>query len=174
MTVAIMILMVGVTERLIGRFGIKPNLVTGLILLGVSLVLFAQVPLDGSFVVHVLPASLIAALGMSLSYIPAMIAGMSGAKPEETGLASGLINTTYQIGSALGLAAMVAVASSRTASRLGGGTESIVALNSGFHAAFLGAAVIAALGALLAVVWVRQPGAAAVDVEVPAPVAAGN
>jgi len=159
MTVAIMVLMVGFTERFIGRFGVKANLVAGLLLLAVSLVLFANTPVDGRFVAHVLPASLLAALGMSLSYIPATISGMSGARPEETGLASGLINTSYQIGSALGLAAMVAVASGRTAGRLAAGTQHVAALNSGFHAAFLGAAAVAAGGALLTLVALRAPGA---------------
>jgi len=159
MTVAIMVLMVGFTERFIGRFGIKANLVIGLLLLAAALVLFATTPLDGRFAADVLPASLIAALGMSLSYIPATISGMSGARPEETGLASGLINTSYQIGSALGLAAMVAVAAAQTAGRIEAGAARVVALNGGFHAAFLGAAVVAAAGALLALVFLRQPGA---------------
>lgn len=155
MTVTIMVLMVGVTGRLIGRFGFKPNLVGGLLLLAVSLVWFAQAPVDGSFVVHVLPASLLAALGMSLAYIPATIAGMSGARPEETGLASGLINTTYQVGSALGLAAMVAVAAAQTSAI--GLDAGEVALNAGFRSAFLGAAAMAAGGALLAMIGIHQP-----------------
>ena len=89
---------------MVNRFGFKTNLIAGLLVLAGSLVLFTLAPTDGSFVVHVLPASLLAALGMALAYVPATIAGMSGAKPEEGGLASGLINTSYQIGSALGLA----------------------------------------------------------------------
>jgi EmrB/QacA subfamily drug resistance transporter len=169
MTVAIMVLMVGVTERLIGRFGLTPNLVAGLLFLGTALALFAQVPIDGRFTVHVLPASLFAALGMSLSYIPATITGMSGARPEETGLASGLINTSYQIGSALGLAAMVAVATAQTAHHRRSGAADLVALNSGFHAAFLGAAGIAALGALLTLVWIRRPGVVPRGEPVPPP-----
>lgn len=159
MTVAIMILMVGVTERLIGRFGFKANTVVGLALLAVSLLLFSRTPVDGSFVADVLPASLLAALGMSLAYIPATIAAMSGARPEETGLASGLVNTSYQVGSALGLAGVVAVAAASTATQLAGGAEQVVALNTGFHAAFTGAAIVAGAGALLALVALRQPSA---------------
>ncbi len=163
MTVAIMVLMVGLTGRLVGRFGFKPNLWVGLALLAGSLVLLAQAPVGGSYVLHVLPASLIAALGMSLAYIPATIAGMSGARPEETGLASGLINTSYQVGSALGLAAMVAVAAAQLPVAEAT-AQTAVALNNGFRAAFLGAAAIAALAAVLTLTSIRQPGAASVSV----------
>jgi len=154
MTLAIMLLMVNLTGRLIGAFGIKPNLSLGLALLAVSLVLFGRAPVDGTFVVDVLPASLLAALGMSLAYIPATIASVSGARPEEAGLASGLVNTSYQVGSAIGLAAMVAVAA---ANGVSAGTTNAAALNAGFHAAFYGAAGIAAAGALLTLFAVRQP-----------------
>ena len=159
MTAAIMLLMVGFTARAVNRFGFKSNLVVGLVLLAVALSMFAMAPVGGSFLVHVLPASLIAAVAMSLAYIPATIAAMSGAKPEETGLASGLVNTSYQLGSALGLAAMVAVAASKTAS-LGGAVAGAEALNEGFRAAFVAAAVIAAVGAAIAAVAIRVPRAA--------------
>lgn len=157
MTLMIMLLMVGVTARLVGRFGFKANLVIGLVLLAGSLGLFALAPSNGSFVVAVLPASLLAALGMALSYIPATIAAMSGAQPQEAGLASGLISTSYQVGSALGLAAMVAISTAVTASSVQAGVTQQMALTGGFHAAFLGAAVVALVGALLALVWLRQP-----------------
>jgi hypothetical protein len=119
--------------------------------------LFALAPIDGAYVVYVLPASLLAALGMALAYIPATIAGMAGARPEETGLASGLINTSYQIGSALGLAAMTALAAGQTEVLLAEGGAQIIALNGGFHAAFLGAAVIAIAAGALALVAIRTP-----------------
>lgn len=157
MTVLIMILMVGVTGRLVGKFGFKVNLVLGMAILAGALFLFASnTPVGGSFLSNVLPASLLGALGMSLAYIPATIAAMSGAKPEETGLASGLASTSYQIGSALGLAIMVAIASAAT--DLGQGTTlTQEALNRGFHAAFGWAALIALFGALLALLFVRTP-----------------
>ncbi len=156
MTVTIMVLMVGVTARVVGRFGFKAPLIVGLLLLAGALLLFARAPVGGGFVADVLPASLIAAIGMSLAYIPALIAGTANARPEEAGLASGLINTTYQVGSALGLAAMTAVATAYTSNHLDAGTAPLSALNAGFHAAFVGAAVIAAAGALLTLVWLRQ------------------
>jgi hypothetical protein len=138
MTVAIMILMVADTGRLVGQVGFKRPLVGGLIVLAVGIALFGRVPLGGSFTNDVLGASLLAALGMSLAYVPALIAALSSAKPEESGLASGLVNTSYQIGSALGLAAMTAVAIRATD---GSGAA---ALNEGYQAAFFGATGIAA------------------------------
>ena len=150
MTVMIMVVMVGFSGRLIGRFGPKANLIIGLLLMGAALLLFANLPTDGSFWVNVLPASLLAALGMALAYIPATMSGMSGAKPEETGLASGLINTTYQVGSAVGLAVMVALAAS-VAPHAGGETADLLP---GFQAAFFGAAVAAFLGAAATLVFV--------------------
>lgn len=151
MTVLIMIVMVGFSGKLIGRFGPKTNLILGLLLMGASLILFANLPLDGSFVVNVLPASLLAALGMALAYIPATMSGMAGAKPEETGLASGLINTTYQIGSAIGLAVMVVISTAG----FGHGSAGAAEMLQGFQAAFQGAGVVAAIAALATLVLIR-------------------
>jgi sugar phosphate permease len=111
----------------------------------------------GSFVVDVLPASLVAALGMSLAYIPTMMAALSGAPAEQAGLASGIVNTTYQVGSALGLAALTALATSQGAGRLG----DLPALTDGFSAAFTAAAVIAALGGLITLLVMRTEKSAA-------------
>lgn len=155
MTVTIMIVMVGFSGKLIGRFGIKANIVLGLLAMGAALLLFTQVPAGGDYFVNVLPASLLAALGMALAYIPVTMAGMSGARPEETGLASGLVNTTYQVGSAIGLSAMVALAAAATPAAPDGR-----ALLDGFHAAFFGAALVAFVGAAVALVAVRPAPAA--------------
>lgn len=152
MTILIMILMIGVTGRLVGRFGVKITLMAGLVAMTGALLLFANVPADGSYWIDVLPASLLAAAGMSLAYIPTTMAGMTGARPEETGLASGLINTTYQIGSAVSLAVMVSLAASQH-------PVTDVATNAdlleGFKLAFLGAAGVAAIGAAFTVVGLR-------------------
>ncbi|GED32043.1 MFS transporter [Brevibacillus centrosporus] len=156
MTILIMVFMVLITGKMIAKFGIKANLVIGLIALGGSLLLFASnTPVDGTFVSNVLPASLLGALGMSLAYIPATMSAMSGAKPEEAGLASGIANTSYQIGSAIGLAAMVAIAAATTGSLTG--TEQAVALNEGFHQAFFWSGIVAFVGALLALVFIQPP-----------------
>lgn len=155
MTIAIMILMVGFTGKLVGKFGFKTTLIAGLLILTGALILFSQAPVNGSFTANVLLASLLAAAGMSLAYIPGTIASMSGAKPEETGLASGLVNTSYQIGSALGLAAMVALASAKTSSLLESGTGQLEALNTGFQSAFIGAGILAAIAAVIALLFVK-------------------
>ncbi|WP_255555207.1 MFS transporter [Flavobacterium sp. NKUCC04_CG] len=156
MTIAIMFLMVGMTGKLVAKFGFKTNLIAGLLALTISLLLFSTIPSDGTFLIHVLPASLLGALGMSLAYIPGTIASMSGAKPEETGLASGLVNTSYQVGSALGLAIIVAIASAKTTATVASGAAQGVALNTGFQTAFFAAAVIAAVAVIIAAVSIKK------------------
>ncbi|MEA9414226.1 MFS transporter [Flavobacterium sp. PL02] len=150
MTIAIMFLMVGVTGKLVAKFGFKANLIAGLIALTGSLLLFSTIPPDGTFLINVLPASLLGALGMSLAYIPGTIASMSGAKPEEMGLASGLVNTSYQVGSALGLGIVVAISAAKTNTLKAMGETDIAALNAGFQTAFFSAAVICAIAAIIA------------------------
>ncbi len=131
-------------------------MVIGLIALGSSMLLFANnTPVDGNFIANVLPASLLGALGMSLAYIPATMSAMSGAKPEEAGLASGLANTSYQIGSAISLAIMVAIAGSTTASQTG--VDPVSVLNEGFQQAFMWSGIVAFAGALLAFLFIRSP-----------------
>ena len=157
MTIAIMILMVGFTGKLVGKYGFKTLLVTGLLLLTGSLIWFSQVPVEGSYLVHVLPASILAATGMSLAYIPGTIASMSGAKPEETGLASGIVNTSYQIGSAIGLAVIVAIASALTSAELSEGLSEVTSLNSGFQSAFIAAGIISGLSVLVSIFYIKEP-----------------
>ncbi|MFC9466726.1 MFS transporter [Streptomyces coelicoflavus] len=151
MTVLLMVFMTAVTARLLARLGAKPLIGGGLLVLAAGLVWLSAVEPSGSFVVDVLPASLVAALGMSLAYIPAMMAAMSGAPAEQAGLASGIVNTTYQVGSALGLAALTALATSQGAGRLG----DLPALTDGFSAAFTAAAAIAAVGGLITLLVMR-------------------
>jgi EmrB/QacA subfamily drug resistance transporter len=158
MTAAIMALMIGASSRLIRRLGVKHSLVAGLGLLAVAMLMFVATPsTKGSFATHVLPASLVAAGGMSLAYIPALMSAVSHAKKEESGLASGIVNTSYQIGSALGLAIMVAIASAQTLSDGNNGVPSMDALNNGFHLAFIAAAVVAAISAIVAFVAIKKP-----------------
>ncbi|MCT2278792.1 MFS transporter [Micromonospora chalcea] len=151
MTILIMIGMIALAPRAIARFGPKPMVVTGLAILAVGLGWLALVRPDGTFIVDVLPASLVAALGMSLAFIPSLGTAISSARPEEGGLASGIVNTSYQVGSALGLAAMTAVASSAGADQLG----DLPALTDGYSAAFVGAGIIAAAGAVIAGITLR-------------------
>jgi EmrB/QacA subfamily drug resistance transporter len=158
MTAAIMALMIGASSRLIRRLGVKHSLVVGLGLLAVAMLMFVATPstTDGSFATHVLPASLIAAGGMSLAYIPALMSAVSHARKEESGLASGIVNTSYQIGSALGLAIVVAIASAQTLLDENNGVGSINALNNGYHLAFTIAAIVAAIAAIVAYVAIRE------------------
>ncbi|MFG2100957.1 MFS transporter [Micromonospora echinaurantiaca] len=151
MTVLIMVGMIVIAPRAIGRFGAKPMVVTGLAVLAAGLGWLALIRPDGTFVADVLPASLVAALGMSLAFIPSLGTAISSARPEEGGLASGIVNTSYQVGSALGLAAMTAVAASYGASQLG----DVPALTDGYSAAFVGAGVVAAAAAVIAAITLR-------------------
>ena len=153
MTVLIMAGMVLVAPRAIARFGPKQVLVTGMGVLAAGLGLLSLVGPEGSYAVDVLPASLVAAAGMSLAFIPSLGVALSSARPEEGGLAAGIVNTSYQVGSALGLAAMTAVAAANGGDALG----DLPALTDGYSAAFIGAGIIAAAGAALAAVTLRQP-----------------
>ncbi|WP_225642572.1 MFS transporter [Streptomyces werraensis] len=156
MTGLLMIFMTMITARLLGRFGPKPLITAGLFVLAAGMVWLSALEPTGTFAVDVLPASLVAATGMALAYIPLMMSAMAGAPPEQAGLASGIVNTTYQVGSALGLAALTALATSQGADQIG----NLPALTDGFSAAFLGAAAVAAAGGLLTLVLMRGKPAA--------------
>jgi EmrB/QacA subfamily drug resistance transporter len=159
MTLAITLGMVVVAPRVMARVGAKPMVVGGLLLLAAGLAALSLVRSGGSFAVDVLPASLVAAAGMALAFIPSLQTAISSARPEEGGLASGIVNTGYQVGSALGLAGITALGSAHGADQLG----DFAALTDGYSAAFLGAAGIAVAGGLLALVTLRRPGAPAPD-----------
>jgi Na+-transporting NADH:ubiquinone oxidoreductase subunit NqrB len=105
---------------------------------------------------YVLPASLIAALGMSLAYIPVLTVAISNTHKQQTGLASGLVNISYQIGSALGLATIVAISSSQTETLENIGLPSIEALNGGFHYAFIVGAIISVIATVVAVIGLKM------------------
>jgi EmrB/QacA subfamily drug resistance transporter len=152
MTVLIMIGMVAIAPRLMARFGSKAMIVTGLVLLSGGLFWLSFIRPEGTFAVDVLPASLLAALGMALAFIPSLQMAISSARPEEGGLASGIVNTGYQIGSALGLAVVTALAVADGAGEAGNAT----ALTDGFSTAFIAAAIVALTAAVLAAVTVRR------------------
>jgi len=154
MTLLIMIGMIAIAPRAINRFGPKAMVVTGMAVLAAGMVYLSFVRPDGTFWVDVLPASLIAALGMSLAFIPSLGTAISSAPPQEGGLAAGIVNTSYQIGSAIGLASITAVAATLGANQIGNPTE----LTAGFSAAFLGAGLIAAAGAVIASITLRTSG----------------
>ncbi|MEV0334745.1 MFS transporter [Nocardia sp. NPDC050717] len=155
MTTLIMLGMVVLAPKAMQRFGAKPMIVTGLIVLGIGLGIMSLVRPTGNFWVDVLPASLVAAGGMSLAFIPSLGTAISAARPEEGGLASGIVNVSYQVGSALGLAAMTAVAAAFGADQL----DDAAALTDGYSAAFLGAGVLALAGAAITAAVMRTPAA---------------
>jgi MFS family permease len=161
MTALIMVMMVWASPKLMGRLETKPNMVMGLALLTVGILLFSLTPANSSggnsgiFLTYVLPASIISALGMSFSYIPVLTSAVANAKKEDVGVASGLVNTTYQIGSALGLAIMVSIATMHSEALVNMGERSLDALNNGFHTAFIGAAFVSAVAAIVSLKYIK-------------------
>ena len=152
------ILTAGLASQLVTRFGFKPVLITGLLLIAAGLIWFSRVPgHGGSFSGSVLGPSLLAAAGLGFSFVPVTIAAVTGTKPHEAGLASGLINTSQQVGGALGLAILATIANSRTQELFHSGVHSAaVALSKGFDRAFLVGAGFAILGAILATVLISS------------------
>jgi MFS family permease len=143
------------SDKLVMRFGIKPPLLAGLSLMTLALLLFARAPVDGSFVVDVLPATVAIGLGAGIAFNPILLAAMSGVAPQEAGLASGVVNTSFMMGGALGLAILASLASSRTDRLEAAGEASLSALNGGYHLAFLVGAVFTAGAAVLGAVLLR-------------------
>ena len=150
----------GVASQLVTRVGFKPVLVVGLILIAAGLVWFSAISVDGGFATDILGPSLLAAAGLGFAYVTTTIAAVSGIEDNEQGLASGLINTSQQVGGALGLAILATVANSRTDDVLaaaGGNPRALPdALVEGFQSAFLGAALIAVIGLVLTLVLIRS------------------
>jgi EmrB/QacA subfamily drug resistance transporter len=142
--------------QLVTRVGVKPVLATGMGFLSAGLIYFTQVSVGGTYLGDLLPGFLLISVGIGFSYVPISIAALAGVQPAEAGLASGLINTSQQIGGALGIAVLSAIATSVTNDGLAAGeTASAVALTDGFEAAFIAAAAIALVGVLVSLVVVR-------------------
>jgi EmrB/QacA subfamily drug resistance transporter len=156
-----------VAAQLVTRLGVKPVLVAGMAALTAGLVWFTQVSVDGSYVTDLLPGFLLVGVGLGFSFVPVSIAALAGVRDSEAGLASGLINTSQQIGGALGIAALSTIATSTTSDAIASGTERAQAAVDGFSAAFLAGVGIAAAGVVAALVLIRreelevEPGVAA-------------
>jgi EmrB/QacA subfamily drug resistance transporter len=152
-------LSVGFSARLSARFGERAVLMTGLVLILTGLVFFTRAPVDGHYATDLLPVMLPLGAGAGLSFPTLMALAMSGATEEDAGLASGLVNTTAQVGGALGLAVLATLSTSRTAALLAGGAAPDEALTGGFHLAFgIAAALVAA--AIVLTATVLRPAAA--------------
>lgn len=152
-------LSLGLSARLVMRFGIRPPLATGLLLATGGLALFARASVDGTFAVDVLPGMVLLGLGAGISFNPLLLAAMSGVEQSESGLASGVVNTSFMMGGALGLAILASLAASHTDGLLASGDAPLAALTGGYHAAFLIGAVFAVAAAVLSAVLLptRRP-----------------
>jgi EmrB/QacA subfamily drug resistance transporter len=150
------ILWSAVAAQLVTRIGVKPVLVLGMTLLTAGLVYFTQVSVGGSYVADLLPGFLLIGIGIGFSFVPISIAALAGIQASEAGLASGLINTSQQIGGALGIAALSTIATSQTEDALASGVAAPLALVDGFTAAFIAGVVIAGLGIVAALALIRR------------------
>jgi MFS family permease len=153
------VLSLGFSAKIVMRFGIKRPLAIGLSFAALGLVLFARAPLDGSFIVDVLPGMILLGLGAGIAFNPVLMAAMSDVVPEESGLASGIVNTSFMMGGALGLAVLASVAASRSSGLRSGGTAELSSLLGGYHLAFLVGAIFAISAAAIGVALFRVAGA---------------
>lgn len=148
---------VGLSGVIVLRFGIRWPLCLGLVMAALGLALFARAPVHGSFVADVLPGMTLLGLGAGMAFNPVLLAAMGDADPDESGLASGVVNTSFVMGGALGLAILASLAQARSTNLLSAGLSSQIALNGGYHAAFMGGVAFAALAAVIGAVYL--PGA---------------
>jgi EmrB/QacA subfamily drug resistance transporter len=156
-------LSIGLSAKLVMRFGIRPPLAVGLLLAALGLLLFARAPVDGNFVVDVLPPMILMGLGAGMAFNPVLLAAMGDVEPQDAGLASGVVNTSFMMGGALGLAVLASLAASRTDTLLDSGDSQIVALTGGYHAAFLVGALFAAAAAAIGGLLLRPREMPAMD-----------
>ena len=163
-TLVIGTLSLGFSERLNMRFGPRATLIPSLVFIGAGLLLFARTPVDGSYVSDILPVMILLGLGAGLAFPSLMTLAMSGATPSDSGLASGLVNTTLQVGGAIGLAVLATLATERTEGLLADGESTAAALNSGYHLAYLiGAGLV--IVAITVALTVLSPGVVATEGE---------
>ena len=158
----------GLSAKLVIRFGIRAPLSLGLLMAAAGLLLFARAPVGGHFALDVLPGMLLMGLGAGVAFNPVLLAAMSDVAPEEAGLASGVVNTSFMMGGALGLAILASLAAAHTATRIATGVDVRAALNSGYHLAFLLAAIAAAVASALAAAFVRTRAPNLASTEAPA------
>jgi EmrB/QacA subfamily drug resistance transporter len=165
-------LSLGLSAKLVMRFGIRPPLAVGLGLASLGLLLFARAPVDGNFVVDVLPSMILLGLGAGMAFNPVLLAAMNDVEPSDAGLASGVVNTAFMMGGALGLAVLASLAASRTETLEASGEGPLEALTGGYHAAFLAGALFALAAAVIGGALLRAgvPGAEAEEPIEPAAV----
>lgn len=145
----------GLSARIVMRFGIRGPLAAGLWVAAIGLALFARAPVNGNFVVDVLPGMMLLGLGAGMAFNPMLLAAMSEVSPADSGLASGVVNTAFMMGGALGLAVLASAAAARTASMDAAGAQMPLALTGGYNLAFLVGAVFAAAAGLIGALLLR-------------------
>jgi hypothetical protein len=146
---------IGVSAKLVMRFGIRPPLIAGMLFWTAGFLLFARVPVNGDYLTDVLPAMLVLGVGAGIGFNPVLLAAMNDVEPTEAGLASGVVNTSFMMGGALGLAVLASAAASRTSTLIAQGEGEAAALTGGYHVAFLLGAAFTLLAAALAVLVLR-------------------
>jgi MFS family permease len=139
------------------RYGVKAPLGTGLAVAGLGLALLVRAPIDGNYLVDVLPSMILLGVGAGIAFNPMIIVAMSDVEPERSGLASGLVNTSFMMGGALGLAILASIAAATTNGALAAGAPQIAALADGYHAAFAIGAAFALIAAVLGFRVLRVP-----------------
>jgi len=149
------VLSVRYTDRIAARFGARGTMIAGLTLIVAALVLFSQAPEHAGYLAHVFPVALLMGLGAGLAFPALMTVAMSGVDPAEAGLASGLVNTTAQVGGALGLAVLDTVSAGRTSALAAHGASQLSALTGGYHLAFWIAAGLAGAAIVVAATLLR-------------------
>ena len=149
-------LSIGVSAKLVMRYSFRAPLAAGLGLAGLAMLLFTRVPVDGDYVMDVLPSMILLGLGAGIAFNPVLLAAMSDVEPQEAGLASGIINTSFMMGGALGLAALASAADSRTTHLLASGSSQAEALTGGYHVAFFIGALFALAGAAIGGLLLRN------------------
>jgi MFS family permease len=149
-------LSLGFSEKLIMRFGPRNILIPGFILVTIALLLFARTPVGGNYLTDLLPPFLLIAVGIGTSFPGIMTLAMSGATPQDAGLASGLVNTSMQVGGAVGLAVLATLSTERTANLEAAGHSAASALTSGYHLAYLVGAGLAFASVLIAIFVLKQ------------------
>jgi EmrB/QacA subfamily drug resistance transporter len=155
----------GLSAKLVMKFGIKPPMVTGMLFMAAGLLLYARLPVDGSFVLDVLPGSVLLGIGAGMGFNPLLLAAMGDVQPTEAGLASGVVNTAFMMGGALGLAVLASLSTSRSDKLLASGDNLQTALTGGYHAAFLVGALFAIAGATIGGLLIRADKPAAMHAE---------
>ncbi len=146
-----------ISAMLVNRFGLRRPLAVGLALAALGLLLLSRAPAGGTFIADILPSMILLGIGAGIAFNPMLLAAMNDVTSDESGIASGIVNTSFMMGGALGLAILASIAASRTATLAAAGASQSASLAGGYHAAFLLGAICAGAGALLSALFIRTP-----------------